>query len=57
MSTRYQLENDVRRAKDRLDNAPDNIPAEIRRLWREEYDELSFRLNNFRDDEVNEFTD
>ena len=57
MSTRTQLEDDVKRAKERLDRASDNTPDELRRLWRKEYDSLAFQLNNMYDDQVNEFTE
>ena len=57
MSTRKQLEKDVEKAKRRLDNAPEGTPEELLKLWREEYDDLSFQLDNLYDDQVNEFTD
>lgn len=57
MSTRAKLEEDVKRAKERLDKAPENTPDETRRLWKKEYDSLAFQLNNLYDDQVNEFTE
>jgi hypothetical protein len=57
MSTRAQLEEEVRNAKERLDHAPSDTPEEVVRQWREEYDDLSFQLDNLYDDYVNEFTD
>lgn len=57
MSTRAQLEKDVRVAKERLDNAPADTPAEIMEEWRKEFDDLVFQLDNIYDDQVNEFTD
>lgn len=57
MSTRAQLENDVKMAKERLDRASENTPEEIRIWWRKEYADLSLQLNNLYDDQVNEFTE
>lgn len=57
MSTRAQLEEDVRKARERIDNAPADTPNEVIELWRREYDELSFQLNNLYDDRVSEFTE
>ena len=57
MSTRAELEKQVREARERLDRAPSDTPAEVLAEWRKEYDELGFQLDNLYDDQVNEFTD
>ncbi len=57
MSTRKKLEDDLRRAKQRIDTAPKNVPDELMKEWRREYDQISAQLDNLYDDQVNEFTD
>lgn len=57
MSTRKQLEEDLKKAKERIDKAPKEVPEQLMEAWKREYDEISFELNNLYDDEVNEFTD
>lgn len=58
MSTRQQLEEEVRKAKERIDKAhKDTTPKRIIEEWIKEYDRLSFELDNLYDDRVNEFTD
>jgi len=57
MSTRIQLEEDLKKAKERIDKAPKDVPQELMKAWKREYDEISFELNNLYDDEVSEFTD
>ncbi len=44
MSTRAELEKDVRAAGERLDRAPADTPPEVLQEWRKEYDELVFQL-------------
>lgn len=53
MSRRERLENDVRMAKERIDNAPSDTPGEIRDIWEKEYIQLAFDLNNFVDQDDN----
>ncbi len=57
MSTRKQLEEELKKAKERIDEAPKEVPEPLIKAWKREYDEISFELNNLYDDEVNEFTD
>jgi len=53
MSRRERLEEDVRMAKERIDNAPSDTPGDIRDIWEKEYIQLSFDLNNFVDEDDN----
>lgn len=53
MSRRETLEHEVEKAKDRIDNAPKDVPANIKELWEKELVELEFELNNFDEYEDN----
>lgn len=52
--TRLQLEQDIRRAKERLEMASDRVPEETRRWWRKEYELLVCRLNDMMPEHRNE---
>lgn len=54
MSRRAELEKELEIAKQRLDNASKDIPKEIIDGWREEYDSISFELNNLYDDGIDD---
>ena len=55
MSRRTELEEELEMAQNRIENAPDNTPDEIMKLWRKELDSISFELNNLYDDDENDF--
>lgn len=55
--TRQELEEEVKNARKRLDDAPDDTPQDVRDRWLKDYDYLVFQLDNLYDDQVNEFTD
>ncbi|MDR2040322.1 MAG: hypothetical protein LBQ60_20595 [Bacteroidales bacterium] len=48
------LEKEIEMINNKIENAPEDTPKEILDAWREEYDELSFELNNLYDDEEND---
>ena len=49
MSKRSQLEHEVSLAQKRIKEAPQNTPANIRKIWEQELVEVE--LNNLTDDE------
>ena len=51
MSRRSQLEHEVSLAQKRIKDAPQNTPANIRKIWEQELVELDVELNNLTDDE------
>ena len=53
MSRREVLENEVEKARERIDNASKDVPANIKKLWEKELVELEFELNNFDEYEDN----
>lgn len=50
MNRREILEKELEEIQKRLDNAPADMPKEIRNRWIQEYDSISFELNNLYDD-------
>ncbi|MCC8173454.1 MAG: hypothetical protein LIO65_03425 [Odoribacter sp.] len=50
MSRREELEKELKIARNRLDDAPEDMPKEVKDALREEYDSISFELNNLYDD-------
>lgn len=50
MGRREELEKQLDIAQERLDNAPKDVPKETLDAWRQEYDSISFELNNLFDD-------
>lgn len=55
--TRQELEEEVKNARKRLDDAPGDTPHDVMDRWLKDYDYLVFQLDNLYDDQVNEFTD
>ena len=53
MRRREVLENEVEKARERIDNASKDVPANIKKLWEKELVELEFELNNFDEYEDN----
>lgn len=53
MSTRQRLEKEVSMAEERIKNAPEDTPPNIKKLWEEELVQLSFELNNYVDEDDN----
>ena len=51
MSRRSQLEHEVSLAQKRIKEAPQNTPANIRKIWEQEMVELEVELNNLTDEE------
>ncbi|OKZ12059.1 MAG: hypothetical protein BHV75_06160 [Bacteroides oleiciplenus] len=51
MSRRSQLEHEVSLAQKRIEDAPKNTPANIRKIWEQELVDLEVELNNLTDDE------
>lgn len=51
MSKRSQLEHEVSLAQKRIKEAPQNTPANIRKIWKQELVELEIELNNLTDEE------
>ena len=51
MSRRSQLEHEVSLAQKRIKEAPQNTPANIRKIWEQELVELEVELNNLTDEE------
>lgn len=53
MARREELEKELKIAKDRLDNAPKDIPEDVLDGWQKEFDSIDFELNNLYDDNEN----
>lgn len=51
MSRRSQLEHEVSLAQKRINEAPKDTPANIRKIWEQELVDLEVELNNLTDDE------
>lgn len=51
MSRRSQLEHEVSMAQKRINEAPDNTPERIMKIWEQELVDLEFELNNLTDSE------
>lgn len=51
MSRRSQLEHLVSVAQERIKNAPENTPTDVRKMWEKELVSLEFELNNLFDGE------
>lgn len=55
MGRREELEKELSIAQKQIDEAPKDTPAELMDALREEYDSVSFELNNlYDDDEIDE---
>jgi hypothetical protein len=50
-----ELENELKMVQQRIDNASDNVPKEVKEAWVKELDSIAFELNNLYDDDENEF--
>jgi len=50
MSTREELEKQLEIARKRLDDAPRETPKDVLGEYREEYDRISFELDNLYDE-------
>lgn len=57
MSTRKQLEEDLKTVGERIKNHRPDTPKDLLEDWRRAYNEISFELDNLHDDYVSEFTD
>ena len=51
MSRRERLEEEVSIAQRRIENAPENTPANVKKLWEQDLVDLELELNNLVDDE------
>lgn len=51
MSRRKRLEHEVSLAQKRIKEAPENVPADIRKIWEQELIELELELNNLVENE------
>lgn len=56
MSRRAELEHEVALAEKRLKDAPHNTPADLKKIWEDEFVGLSLELNNL-DEEEDEIED
>ncbi|MCD7976681.1 MAG: hypothetical protein LUG51_05825 [Tannerellaceae bacterium] len=50
MSRREELERQIADMDEQIKNAPADTPQDVLDAWRNEYDALSFDLNNLYDD-------
>jgi len=50
MSRREELEKQIAEMDKQIKNAPSDTPQDVLDAWRNEYDALSFDLNNLYDD-------
>ncbi len=54
MSRRSELEKELELAQKQLDELPADAPQEIKNSLREQYDNISFELNNLYDDDMDD---
>lgn len=54
MGRREELEKEIQETEKIMREAPADTPTEVMDAWREQYDSLSFELNNLYDDDVEE---
>lgn len=49
MGRRDRLETNITNVKERIENAPEDTPIELRKLWEQELVDNEFELNNLVD--------
>ena len=54
MSRREELEKELEIVNDRIENADDDVPVDVLRTWRKEYDSIFFELDNLYDNQEND---